>query len=63
MPAYDSTAFRPPAPVASVTVRSPVSGRTASNVLLLIDSGADVSFLPRQPIAGLIDKSQQIAPY
>ena len=50
MPAYDSTAFRPPAPVASVTVRSPVSGRVASNILLLIDSGADVSFLPRNPL-------------
>ena len=58
MPAYDSTAFRPPAPVASVTVRSPASGRTASNVLLLIDSGADVSILPREPIAELIDGSQ-----
>jgi hypothetical protein len=31
--------------------------------LLLIDSGADVSFLPRQPIAGLIDTSQPSAGY
>jgi hypothetical protein len=63
MPAYDSTAFRPPAPVASVTIRSPVNGRTTSNVLLLIDSGADVSFLPREPIANLIDESQQSPQY
>jgi hypothetical protein len=63
MPAYDSTAFRPPAPVATVTVRSPMSGRSASNVLLLIDSGADVSFLPREPIADIIDESQQNAEY
>jgi hypothetical protein len=63
MPAYDSTAFRRPAPVASVTIRSPVSGRTASNVLLLIDSGADVSFVPREPIADMIDESQQSAQY
>jgi hypothetical protein len=63
MPAYDSTAFRPPAPVASVTVRSPVSGRVASNVLLLIDSGADVSFLPREPLADIIDESQQDPQY
>lgn len=70
MPAYDSTAFRPPAPVASVTVRSPVTGRTAcstggeiSNVPLLIDSGADVSFLPRGAIADLIDASEESARY
>jgi hypothetical protein len=63
MPAYDSTAFSPPAPVASVIVRSPVNGRTASNVLLLIDSGADVSFLPRQPIADIIDERQQNPQY
>ena len=63
MPAYDSTVFRPPAPVASVTVRSPVSGRTVSNVLLLLDSGADVSFLPRGAMADLIDRSQESAQY
>jgi hypothetical protein len=40
-----------------------VNGRVASNVLLLIDSGADVSFLPRAPVADLIDKSQQSTEY
>ncbi len=30
---------------------------------MLIDSGADVSFLPRQPIADIIDKSQQSDQY
>jgi hypothetical protein len=63
MPAYNSTVIRPPAPVAEVAVRSPASGRTASNVLLLIDSGADVSFLPREPIADIIDDSQQSSQY
>ena len=63
MPAYDSAIFRPPAPVASVTVRSPVTGRTVSNVALLMDSGADVSLLPRQPIADLIDDSQKESQY
>jgi hypothetical protein len=63
MPAYDSMAFRPPAPVASVTVRSPVTGRTVSDVPLLLDSGADVSFLPRGPIASLLDVSQTSARY
>jgi hypothetical protein len=54
MPAYDATAFRPPAPVASISVRSPASGAAVSNVLMLLDSGADVSLLPREPIAELI---------
>jgi hypothetical protein len=63
MPAYNSTAFRPPAPVAEVAVRSPASGRIASNVLLLIDSGADVSFLPREAIADIIDENQQSPQY
>ena len=63
MPAYDSTAFRPPAPVASVAVRSPATGRTVSNVSLLLDSGSDVSLLPRGPIADLINDSQETAQY
>jgi hypothetical protein len=54
MPAYDATAFRPPAPVASISVRSPASGAAVSNVLMLLESGADVSLLPREPIAELI---------
>ena len=44
-------------------VRSPVTGRTVSNVSLLIDSGADVSFLPRGAIADVIDDGEESAKY
>lgn len=63
MPAYDSTSFRPPAPVALVTVRSPATGREVSNVSMLLDSGADVSLLPREPIANLIDLPHTLPEY
>jgi len=46
MPAYDTSRFTPPAPVATVTLRHPNSGRSVTNVLMLIDSGADVTLLP-----------------
>jgi predicted aspartyl protease len=46
MPAYDSTSFDPPAPVARVSLRDPVSGASCVNVPMLLDSGADVTVLP-----------------
>ena len=46
MPTYDAR-FDPPAPVASATLRHPDSGARAPDVPLLIDTGADVSLLPR----------------
>jgi hypothetical protein len=63
MPAYESSGFRPPAPVAFVIVRSPIGNTEVSNVPMLLDSGADVSFVPRQPIAALIDSSQALPEY
>ncbi len=63
MTAYDEAAFRPPAPVASVTVRSPVTSRNVSGVPLLIDTGADVSFLPHAAIVDLLDRSATSAQY
>jgi hypothetical protein len=63
MTAYDSIAFRPPAPVASVLVRSPVTGRSITNVALLVGSGADVSCLPQGPIAELLDAHGDSAQY
>lgn len=53
MPAYDSAAYHPPAPIAFVTVRSS-DGTVVANVPMLLDSGADVSLLPRGPITALI---------
>ncbi len=53
MPTYDSEQFDPPAPIAMVTVRKPDSGATVSNVPMLIDTGADVSLVPRTVVEQL----------
>ena len=58
-----STGFQPPAPVAIVEVRSRDSGASVSNVTMLLDSGADVSFLPRASIANLVDFDQALPQY
>jgi hypothetical protein len=50
MPAYDSNLFDPPAPVAVVSIRDLKGGSTARNVPMLIDSGSDVSLVPRTSI-------------
>ncbi len=55
MPLYNAAMFDPPAPLAAVTVRSPASSESVPNVNMLIDSGADVSLLPRAPILHLIE--------
>lgn len=47
MPFYDAVIFHPPAPVARVVLRDPSSGRSAADVPMLMDSGADVTLLPR----------------
>ena len=47
MPAYDSTLFSPPAPVALVTLRNPDDGATKAGVAMLLDTGADVTLLPQ----------------
>ena len=53
MPNYDASHFDPPAPVASVTLRNPHSGATVSDVQLLLDTGADVTLLPRMAVERL----------
>ncbi len=53
MPVYDSEKFSPPAPVASVTISHPVTGALLSDVLLLMDTGADVTLIPREAIEKL----------
>ena len=47
MPKYDAVNFDPPAPVAYVTLRDPATGASLSDVPMLIDTGADVTLLPR----------------
>ncbi len=44
---YNGVWFNPPAPVAHVTLRDPDNGRTIENVPVLLDTGADVTLLPR----------------
>lgn len=53
MPAYDAALFDPPAPVAKVVLRDPLSGRSAADVSRLVDSGADVTLLPRPSLESL----------
>ncbi len=53
MPAYDSKRFDPPAPLAYVTLRNPVTGSIWKDVQMLLDSGADVTMIP-QAAAGLL---------
>jgi predicted aspartyl protease len=47
MPDYDGSHFDPPAAVARVMVRTLDHARRADNVAMLIDTGADVTLLPR----------------
>ena len=53
MPSYDASHFDPPAPVARVTLRNPQSGATVADVLLLVDTGADITLLPRTAVEPL----------
>jgi hypothetical protein len=50
MPAYDGRFFNPPAPVAGVNLRNPENHETLSDVLMLIDSGADVTLIPERSV-------------
>ena len=53
MPSYDTTRFSPPAPVGLIEIRNPATGAVHANVPMLIDTGADITLLPRQYIAQL----------
>jgi hypothetical protein len=66
MPAYDDIRFAPPAPVARVGLRHPDRGEGVEDVPMLIDSGADVTLLPRSVveslgIAGMGERYQLVA--
>jgi hypothetical protein len=53
MPAYDATQFQPPAPVVYVTLRNANTGTIAPNIPMLLDTGADVTLIPRVALASL----------
>ena len=62
MPEYNAENFDPPAPVAYVTLRHPATGASLSDVPMLMDTGADVSLLPRKSVEQLgIDPIADIA--
>ena len=47
MPQYDTALFEPPAPLAFVALRNPDKGSAISDVPMLLDTGADVSLIPK----------------
>ena len=53
MPAYNATLFDPPAPTANVVLRDPRPGKTVADVLLLLDTGADLSLVPQVAVQQL----------
>lgn len=53
MPEYEASLFDPPAPVARIVLRNPDAGNAVSDVLLLVDTGADVTLLPQASIQEL----------
>jgi hypothetical protein len=52
---YDAGRFDPPAPIALVTVRSEQPPLVIHDVPMLLDTGADVTLLPRAQVLPLID--------
>jgi len=50
---YEKSLFDPPAPIARVTLRNPDAGTTVSDMLLLLDTGADVTLLPGAAIQAI----------
>ena len=53
MPSYDAIRFAPPAPVAHVTLRDPNNGSARTDVPMLLDTGADVSLVPKRLVTEL----------
>ena len=43
MPDYETSLFDPPAPVARVVLRNPNTGTSIADVLLLLDTGSDIT--------------------
>lgn len=53
MPNYDASRYDPPAPIAQVTLRDMNNGALLPNVLLLLDTRADITLLPRSSVERL----------
>ena len=52
MPRYDAVDYDPPAPIAQVSLRA-ADGVVVNDILLLIDTGADTTLLPRSAVTRL----------
>ncbi len=59
MPEYDAENYKPPAPVAYVTLRNPATGNILSNVPMLIDTGSDTTLLPSDVVGKLGIKAEE----
>jgi Aspartyl protease len=53
MQSYDASHFQPPAPATGVTLRNPSSPAVVSGVPMLLDTGADITLLPRTAVERL----------
>jgi hypothetical protein len=53
MQGYDSAWFSPPAPLARVALRHPGSGTTVPDIPMLLDTGADVTLIPKSAVDAL----------
>lgn len=58
MPSFDAAHFSPPAPVALVTLRDMNTAVLLPDVSLLIDTGADMTLIPRAAVEKLGLKPQ-----
>lgn len=67
MPAYDSERYSPAAAVATVSVRDLASGAGVDEVSMVLDSGADISALPRAVVDALTlavgDRAYEVMAY
>ena len=53
MPLYDATQNDPPAPIAEVALRNPETGAELASIVMLLDTGADVTLIPREAAASI----------
>ena len=67
MPTYDGERYSPAAAVATVSVRDLASGATVDEVSMLLDSGADISALPKTVVDALAlpvgDRAYEVMAY
>lgn len=60
---YDDVHFDPPAPVAEVVLRDPASRRAVTRVPMLLDTGSDVTIVPRRAVEMLGASTASEAPF